>query len=62
MNKRTRFKISIFSGIILAILTAYSISKGTESVGVTAIAGLMTILTTYIWGETTRPSKKRKKL
>ncbi len=62
MNKRTRFKISIFAGIILAILTAYSIHKGAESIGVTAIAGLMTILTTYIWGETTRPSKKRKKL
>ncbi len=34
-----------------------SIFKNTENIGITAIAGLMTILTSYIWGETKRPSK-----
>ncbi len=57
MNNRTRYKISIASIMFLAMVVILSIFKNTENIGITAIAGLMTILTSYIWGETKRPSK-----
>ncbi len=59
MNNRTRLKLSIASGIILAFIAITSTFKGLETLGISAIAGMMTILTTYIWGETKRPSNKQ---
>ncbi|MBU1718739.1 MAG: hypothetical protein KKA07_06665 [Bacteroidetes bacterium] len=56
MNKRTRYKISIGAGCILTALATLSILYGMEGAAVSAIAGIMTILSTYIWGETKRPS------
>ena len=58
MTKRTRLRISIAAAIILSSLAFISVFKGFESVAMSCIAGILTILSTYIWGETTRPSKE----
>jgi hypothetical protein len=58
MTKRTRYKISLFAGLFLVMIALLSVFKTTETIGASAIAGMMTILTTYIWGETKRPSKQ----
>ncbi len=58
LTKQTRFKISIYTGIFLALVVVFSIIQMTESIGVAAIAGIMTNLSSYIWGETKRPSNK----
>jgi drug/metabolite transporter (DMT)-like permease len=60
MTKRTRLKITIIAGIFLGCLATYATYKGMQSIGVTAIGGFMTILSSYIWGETKRPSLKEK--
>lgn len=57
-TRQTRLKVSIIAGIFLAIIAVLSIFKMTESIGVTAIAGIMTILTSYILAETKRPSNQ----
>ena len=59
MKARTRYRISIASILFLAMVVILSIFKNTENIGITAIAGIMTILTSYIWGETKRPSKNK---
>jgi len=56
LTQQTRLKISISAGVFLAIVVILSVFRMTESIGVTAIAGIMTTLTSYIWGETKRPS------
>jgi hypothetical protein len=58
MKLSKRYAISIAAGIILSILAGYAIFKGMEGVASACVAGLLTILTTYIWGETKRPSNK----
>lgn len=45
------------AGIILAGLAILSILKGMEGMASACVGGILTILTTYIWGETKRPSK-----
>ncbi|HEY4785967.1 MAG TPA: hypothetical protein VIH57_07955 [Bacteroidales bacterium] len=56
MKKSKRYTIAIAAGIILSILAAISILKSMEGVASACVAGILTILTTYIWGETQRPS------
>ncbi|MFN8208086.1 MAG: hypothetical protein U0T82_11850 [Bacteroidales bacterium] len=58
MRLSKRYAISIVAGIILAGLAGYAIFKGMEGVASACVAGILTILTTYIWGETKRPSNK----
>ena len=58
MTKRTRYKISIGAGLFMAMVVLLSIFKDTQNIGVTAITAIITILSTYIWGETKRPSNK----
>lgn len=55
-TKQTRYKISIWAAIFLALVVILSIFKNTEGIGVVAVTGIMTTLTSYIWGETKRPS------
>jgi hypothetical protein len=43
--------------LFLALIASLSVFETTETIGAAAIGGMMTILTTYIWGETKRPSK-----
>jgi len=61
-TRQTRYKISIGASIFLAVVVVLSIFKTTENIGVSAIAAIMTILTSYIWGETKRPSGKKQHL
>ena len=56
MKTSKRFSITVAAGIILAALAALSIFKNMEGVASACVAGILTILTTYIWGETKRPS------
>ncbi len=58
MTKRTRFKISIIAGLLLYSLAVLAVFKSMENVAITSIAGIMTILSAYIWAETKRPSIK----
>jgi len=42
------------------VVTTYvAIFKGMEAVATTCIAGVMTVLSTYIWAETKRPSNPK---
>jgi len=56
MKKSKRYTVTIIAGITLVLLAVLGITKGMEVIATTAIAGILTILSTYIWGETKRPS------
>lgn len=58
MTKRTRYRLTIIAGLLLFSLAFTSVFKDMENVAITSIAGVMTILSAYIWGETSRPSKQ----
>ena len=56
--KRTRFKIAIWTLAFLAAVIIYCIYQATfETVATTAVAGILTITTMYIGGDSFRPSK-----
>jgi hypothetical protein len=56
MKLSKRYLITIAAGIILTLLAGFSIFKAMEGVATGCVAGILTILSTYIWGETKRPS------
>lgn len=56
MNTHTRFKITIAAAFFLAILATLSIILKMETVAVTSITGILTILSAYIWAQTKRPT------
>jgi len=56
-DNRTRLKITLAATVFLIVTTYVSIFKDMEAVATTCIAGVMTVLSTYIWAETKRPSK-----
>lgn len=58
-DKRTRLKITLAAAVFLVVTTYVSIFKDMEAVATTCIAGVMTVLSTYIWAETKRPSNPR---
>lgn len=58
MTSRTRFKLTLFAAGFLALVTLLAIASKMETVATASIAGIMTILSAYIWSQTTRPSKK----
>lgn len=58
-DKRTRLKITLAAAVFLVVTTYVSIFKEMEAVATTCIAGVMTVLSTYIWAETKRPSNPR---
>lgn len=55
-TKRTRFKVTIGFGCILALLSGYAIYKGMDGAAVSAITGFGGIAAVYKWGETKRKS------
>ena len=57
LHKSTLYLITLLAAAFLAVVVVLSIFKGMESAASTAIAALMTILSTYIWSQTKRPSK-----
>jgi hypothetical protein len=56
MQRSKRYLVTIIAGLILAALAGLSVFKNMEGLASACVAGIMTILTTYIWGETKRPS------
>ena len=56
MNSQTRLKLTLSAAAFLAIVTLLSIYSKMEGVATASIAGIMTILSAYIWSQTTRPS------
>ena len=58
-DKRTRLKITLAAAGCLVVTTYVSIFKEMEAVATTCIAGVMTVLSTYIWAETKRPSNPK---
>ena len=57
MKNSKRYTVTIIAGITMVLLAILGIFKGMEVVATTAIAGILTILSAYIWGETKRPSR-----
>jgi drug/metabolite transporter superfamily protein YnfA len=57
MKSSKRYLITIVAGIVLAVLAILSAFKEMEGLASVCVGGILTILTTYIWGETKRPSK-----
>jgi hypothetical protein len=55
---RTRLKAMMIINFFLGIITIYSIYQSLETVATTAIAGLLTITTMYIGGESYKRSSK----
>jgi hypothetical protein len=51
-----RYLLTIIAGLILAAIALLSVLNNMEGLASACVAGIMTILTTYIWGETKRPS------
>ena len=56
MTKRTRFKISLAAMAFLVVTTYVAMLLKQEVVATSCIAGIMTVLSAYIWAETRRPS------
>lgn len=57
MNNQTRFKLTLYAAAFLAVVTLLAIASKMETVATAAIAGIMTILSAYIWSQTHRPSQ-----
>ena len=57
MNSQTRLKLTLSAAAFLALVTLLSIYSKMEGVATASIAGIMTILSAYIWSQTTRPSQ-----
>ena len=57
MNTQTRFKLTLVTAGFLALVTLLALASKMETVATASIAGIMTILSAYIWSQTTRPSK-----
>lgn len=57
MTKSKRLTITWVALIFLISTTYIAIHNGLETVATTCIAGVMTILSTYIWAETKRPTE-----
>ena len=56
MNTSTRYRITLIAALFLAIITITAVFRSMEMVAATSIAGIMTILSAYIWSQTQRPS------
>lgn len=59
MKTSKRYTITIIAGVILAGLAILSALKSMEGLASACVGGILTILTTYIWGETKRPSNTK---
>jgi hypothetical protein len=57
MSKSKRLTITWVALIFLISTTYIAIHHDLETVATTCIAGVMTILSTYIWAETKRPTE-----
>ena len=60
MTYRTRYKLTLIAAAFLALVTLLAIGSKMETVATASIAGIMTVLSAYIWSQTTRPSKNER--
>jgi hypothetical protein len=58
MTTKTRYKLTLLVLAFLMVTTIAAVFKELNSVATMAVTGVMTTLTSYIWGETKRPSEK----
>ena len=58
-DRRTRLKITLAAAVFLVVTTYVAIFKEMETVATTCIAGVMNVISTYIWAETKRPSNPK---
>ena len=56
MTTHTRYRLTLAAALFLAVVTLLSIFLKMEAVATAGIAGIMTVLSTYIWSQTTRPT------
>jgi hypothetical protein len=56
MKTKTRLKLTVFTALFLGAITLMATFMKLEVIATTGIAGIMTILSAYIWGQTQRPS------
>jgi phage shock protein PspC (stress-responsive transcriptional regulator) len=60
MRTKSRLKLTIAAFLLLGVLAGLATYQQMEAVATTAIAGIMTILSAYIWAQTKRPSVNEK--
>lgn len=60
MQNSKRYMVTLIAAIVLSGLAGFSIFEHMETTATACVAGVMTILSTYIWGETKRPSDTNK--
>ncbi|MGB0271514.1 MAG: hypothetical protein ACPGAJ_06320 [Schleiferiaceae bacterium] len=58
MTTKTRFKLTLVVLVFLMVTAIVAVFKDSSSVATIAVTGVMTTLTSYIWGETKRPSQQ----
>ena len=58
MTTKTRFKLTLVVLVFLMVTAIAAVFKEMNSVATMAVTGVMTTLTSYIWGETKRPSEQ----
>ena len=56
MTTKTRLKLTVIAALFLGGITVIATIMKMEVVATTSIAGIMTILSAYIWAQTKRPS------
>jgi hypothetical protein len=56
MKTQTRYKFTLAAAIYFGLITLVAIYFQMETVATACIAAIMTILSTYIWSQTTRPT------
>ena len=56
MTTKTRLKLTVIAALFLGGITIMATIMKMEVVATTSIAGIMTILSAYIWAQTKRPS------
>ena len=59
MTRSRRLLLTIIAGLILSLIAGFAVYRQMETVASACVAGIMAILSTYIWGETRRPSGKK---
>ena len=60
MKRSKRYLLTVMAALILSGIALLSVLNRMEGLASACVAGLMTILSTYIWGETRRPSNQKK--
>lgn len=56
METNKRLKIALIGGVFLMCLASLAVFKGMEGLASACVAGILTVLSTYVYSETIRPS------